>query len=87
MRLTSRACSRPLLRAIASTWRTLRPRLTICVGQLFGVRLADQHARMPGGELAGIDVGLHALGELQQPQRVGDMAAALADDLGDVVLV
>ena len=30
--------------------------------------------------------GLHAVGQLQQAQRVGDMAAALADDLGELLL-
>ena len=56
------------------------------VRQLLGVRLADQHARVARRELAGVDIGLHLLRQMQQPQRVGDMASALADDLGDVFL-
>jgi hypothetical protein len=56
------------------------------VGEFFGVRLPDQHARVTGAELAGGDVGLHLLRQLQEPHHVGDVAAALADDLGDVVL-
>ena len=47
---------------------------------------ADQRAGVAGGELAGRDVGLHLGGQFRQPHHVGDMAAALADDLGDVFL-
>ena len=47
---------------------------------------ADQRAGMAGGQLAGGDIGLHLGRQLGQPHHVGDMAAALADDLGDVVL-
>ena len=41
---------------------------------------------MAGRELALLHHRLHAVGQLQQPQRVGDMAAALADDLGELLL-
>ena len=47
---------------------------------------ADQRAGMPGRQFALGDIVLHLVRQLQQPQRVGDVAAALADDLGDVVL-
>ncbi len=41
---------------------------------------------MPGGKLAGVNIGLHRFRQFQQPQRVGDIAAALADDLRNLVL-
>ena len=47
---------------------------------------ADQRAGMAGRQLARRDVGLHLRRQLGQPHHVGDMAAALADDLGDVFL-
>ncbi len=52
----------------------------------FRIGMIDQRAGMTGRELAGIDVSLHRFRQLQQPQRVGDVAAAFADHLGDVVL-
>ena len=51
-----------------------------------GVGFADQHARVAGRELATVNIGLHRVGELEQPQRIGDIASALADDFGDVFL-
>jgi hypothetical protein len=33
-----------------------------------------------------MDISLDRFGQLQQAQRVGDVAAALADDLGNVVV-
>ena len=50
------------------------------------IGLVDQRARVACGQLAFIDVKLDRVGQLQQPQRIGDMAAALADDVRDVVL-
>ena len=41
---------------------------------------------MPGRELAVVNVGLHRIGEFEQPQCIGDVAAAFADDLGDLFL-
>ena len=41
---------------------------------------------MACAQLAGPHQVLHAVGQLQQAQRVGEMAAALADDLGEVLL-
>ena len=73
-------------RAIASTWRTLRSRATISSASASAFGVADEHARMPGAELAAVNIGLDRIGELQQAQRVGDVAAALADDLGDLFL-
>jgi hypothetical protein len=52
----------------------------------FRIRLPDQHAGMAGGNLALRNVSLHGLRQLEQPQRVGHVAAALAYDLGDGVL-
>ena len=46
----------------------------------------DQRARMAGCQLALLHQSLHGDRQLQQPQRVGDMAAALADDLGELLL-
>ena len=54
--------------------------------QLFGIRFADQHARVTGGEFAVLDIALHRIREFQEPQRVGDVAAALADNPGDLFL-
>ncbi len=56
------------------------------IGELVGVGLADQHARMTGAQLAGGDVALHRLRQFQKSQRVGDVTATLADDLRDIVL-
>ena len=47
---------------------------------------ADQRARMAGRQLARCDIGLHLGRQFRQPHHVGDMAAALADDLRDLVL-
>ncbi len=54
--------------------------------QPLGIVAADQRARVPGRELAVLHHGLHAVRQLQQAQRVGDVAAALADDLGQLLL-
>src|SRR4029077_15333973 len=56
------------------------------LGEFLGIRLPDQQARVPGRQLTRIDVGLHGVGQLQQPDRVADMRPALADDLRDLVL-
>src|SRR5206468_2243261 len=47
---------------------------------------ADQRPGVPRRQFAGGDIGLHLRGQFGQPHHVGDMAAALADDLGDVFL-
>ena len=47
---------------------------------------ADQRAGVTGRQLARCDVGLHLGRQFRQPHHVGDVAAALADDLGDLVL-
>ncbi len=96
----SRVCAWPPPTEPPPTGGALRPgdlhqRLDLAHGQVLledaagerlGVLAADQRAGVAGGELAGPDQGLHALGQLQQPQRVGEMAAALADGVGDVLL-
>src|SRR5439155_12702573 len=56
------------------------------LGKSLGVRLPDQHARMARGKLAGVDVGLDRFGKSEKPQRISDVAAALADDSGDLIL-
>ncbi len=47
---------------------------------------ADQRAGVAGRQLAQRDVGLHLGRQFRQPHHVGDVAAALADDLGNLVL-
>ena len=47
---------------------------------------ADQRAGVAGRQLARCDVGLHLGRQFRQPHHVGDMAAALADDLRNLVL-
>ena len=47
---------------------------------------ADQRAGMAGRQFALGDIGLHLRRQFGQPHHVGDMAAALADDLCDVFL-
>src|SRR5882672_4168641 len=47
---------------------------------------ADQRAGVTGRQLARCDIGLHLGRQLGQPHHVGDVAPALADDLGDLVL-
>ena len=51
-----------------------------------GIRHADQRPRMAGRQLAERDIGLNLGRQFGQPHHVGDVAAALADDLGDLVL-
>ena len=46
----------------------------------------EQSAGVAGGDLAGGEQGAAVLGQAGQPQRVGDVAAALADDAGDVAV-
>ena len=64
----------------------VQPAIDDLLGQLFRIRLTDQHARVACRQLAGMNVGFDRVGEFQQPQCIGDMAAALADRFGDVVL-
>ena len=47
---------------------------------------ADQRAGMAGGQFTLGDIGLYFRRQFGQPHHVGDVAAALADDLGDVFL-
>ena len=54
------------------------------VGERVGVGDGEQRARMAGGDRARGEQGAAVLGQLGQAQRVGDVAAALADDAGDV---
>ena len=70
----------------ASTSRTLSPSLNDTAPRAPRRRPSDQRPGVAGAELARPHQVLHALGQLQQAQRVGEMAAALADDLGEVLL-
>ena len=45
---------------------------------------AEKRAGMTGRELPGLDHRTHARRQLEKPDRVGDMAPALADHLGEV---
>src|ERR1700686_1669379 len=65
--------------ASASAWRTLRPSSTMRFAAASG-------SGMTGRKLALGDIGLHFRRQFRQPHHVGDVAAALADDLGDVFL-
>src|SRR5262245_18933318 len=78
-----------------SRWAVLRQRLDLTnvepaiddlARHLFRIGRADEHARGAGRDLAGVDISLDRLRQLQQPQRVGDVTAALADDLGDMLV-
>jgi len=51
----------------------------------FRDRVARAARAHDGGDFSRADEFLNAIGKLQQPDRIGDMAAALADDLCDVV--
>ena len=51
----------------------------------FCLLVTDQHARVAGGELAGLQHPC-TRGQFQQPHHVGEIAAALADHLGDLLL-
>ena len=56
------------------------------VRQPLRIMMADQSARVAGAQTAGMDMLLDPIGQRLQPQHIGDMAAALADHAGDVVL-
>src|SRR5262249_50826912 len=64
----------------------VEPAIDDLARHLFGIGRADEHARGAGRDLASMDVSLDRLRQLQQPQRVGDVTATLADDLGDVLV-
>src|SRR4029079_19451063 len=49
-------------------------------------RPAYKRAARAGGQIARVYQALHLRGQLGQPHHVGDVAAALADDFGDVFL-
>src|SRR5207247_8713010 len=53
---------------------------------LFRIGEADEHARGTGADLSRADISLHGLRQLEQTQRVADMAAALAHHAGDLVV-
>ncbi len=53
---------------------------------LLSILPADQRPRMTRAQFATADQLLNALRELQQPQHVGKMAAALSNDLGQLIL-
>jgi hypothetical protein len=55
-------------------------------GQCRRVRRRQQRAGMPGAQRALVELALDGRRQSQQSQRVGDMAAALADCLGDLSL-
>ncbi len=56
------------------------------LGLQLGVREAGQHLGVAGGELAVPDPALDLRGQGEQPERVGDRGALLADPLGDLLL-
>ena len=56
------------------------------VGDRVGIGEGEQRARVAGRNLARREQRAAVLGQAEQPQRVGDMAAALADDARDVGL-
>ena len=56
------------------------------LGQRLGIVVPDQRARMASAERAVAHQRLHAFRQLQKPHGVGEMAAALADDLAKFVL-
>src|SRR4051794_33729359 len=64
----------------------VEPAIDDLARHLLRVGRPDEHARGAGRDLAGMDISLDRFGQLQQAQRVGDVAAALADDLGNVVV-
>ena len=47
---------------------------------------AEQRPGVPGGEHAGGDPALHRRGQLQQPDRVGDLRPAAADPAGQLLV-
>ena len=55
-------------------------------GQRLGVVATDQRARVARRELALLQQRANRRRQLQQTQRVGEVAAALADDLGQLLL-
>ena len=82
----SRACARPSLRAICFDLAHVQTALDDVFRNFERVRLPDKLTRVTGRQLAGQHQRLHRLRQLEQAHRVGDMRAALADDLRDVVL-
>ena len=73
-----RAVSR---RTSSSVSRTLRPWSTTAAREPLGLRAADQGSRVAGRQAAVRDQRLHGVGQREQAQGVGDVAAALADAL------
>jgi len=55
--------------------------------QRLGIGVADERTGVAGGKFAAADECLHRFRKLEKAQHVGDMAAALADDPSDLVLV
>ena len=62
------------------------PALDDVLRNLERIGLADELTCVSGGQFARTHQRLHRLGQLEQPQRVGDVRAALADDLRHVLL-
>src|SRR5262249_55858204 len=58
----------------------VEPAIDDLARHLFRIGRTNEHARGTGRDLAGMDVSLDRLRQLQQPQRVGDVTATLADD-------
>jgi len=54
------------------------------VGEPLRIVVADEGARMAGGEPAPKDALPHPIGQRLQAERVGDMAAAFADRAGSM---
>src|SRR5262249_51497613 len=56
------------------------------LSERLGVVATDESAGVASRDAAVLHHGLHASGQLQQAQSVGDVAARLADDLGQLLL-
>src|SRR5579871_1078236 len=65
----------------------VQPALDDLPCKLFRLWITDQRPRMASGNLSRANGGLDELRELQKSQHVGDVAAALADHFGDLVLM
>ena len=69
-----------------SVARTLSPRRTTSPASAAGSARASSARAWPARQLALVEPAAHRRRQGQQPQRVGDMAAALADGLGEARL-